>query len=249
MDQAGEGPDRQEQEARDDVELEGDRHVDHELGARLEDQHRAQPGADRLAVVVAVGVGELVEDRGGRAQQNRDDEEAVHDQVVAGGGQAHALDDDASVDEPGQAHDRQDGREGSHVGGAQVVHVLGDAQHLGDVLGYQEPDDVTAHHHEEAQVEQGGGQAQDAGLVPLRGAGGPAELVGAPPPDHACHQQHQAGVGQGHPHEVLLNRAHVMLSWLLVRGKGRRPVRDPAEWANRTGSGCARERWGRAGCR
>src|SRR5690606_5105420 len=80
-----------------------------------------------------------------------------------------------------------------------VVGVLGDADGGGPGLRDQHAEHMTAEHPEHAEVEQRAAQAKQAALVDLRGAGGPAELVVAVPPDVAEHERGERDVGQDHP--------------------------------------------------
>src|SRR5690606_26871191 len=62
-------------------------------------------------------------------------------------------------------------------------------------------DDVADDHHEEAEVEQRAADAQQPRFVQLRGAGGPAELVVAVPPDRAEDQDRDHHVRQHAPQQ------------------------------------------------
>ena len=198
--QAGEGPHGEQRHAPQHVHVEARGRGGHGAHVRLQDPQRAEPRGDRLAVVHGGGV-EHGEHRGGEPCQQGAHEHHVHELVVVGGGHEHGTGQTAAHDQQHQAH------KGAHTGHRadgqrqEVVRVLGHAHGLGPGLGDHQAHDVSRQHGQDAEVEQRGRDAQQTGLVELRGAGGPPELVVLVAPDQPAHQGQHDHVRQDSPEQ------------------------------------------------
>src|SRR5207249_2510977 len=81
--------------------------------------------------------------------------------------------------------------------------LFGDTDGRGPGFRYQQADDVAADDAEQAEVEQRAADPQQAVLVELGGAGGPAELVVAVTPEVAGDEHGQTDVGHDDPQELI----------------------------------------------
>ena len=126
-------------------------------------------------------------------------QEQVHRLVHPRGRAEHRPDRAAAVDEDRQADDGAEPGDHADAHREEVVDALGDADGLGPALRHAQAHHVAEEHREDPEVEQRAAPAQQAALVHLRRAGGPAELVVAVAPHVAQHEDRQAQVGDDHP--------------------------------------------------
>src|SRR5690606_40375742 len=200
VDEAGEGPEREQQQGAEGVQLEQEGGAGHQVGVRLEVEHGAEPGGDGLAVVVAAA-DDVRGHGGGQAQSDGHGQRQVHRLVVDGGGGEHGADGAAPVDQDDHAADGGDPGGHAEDDREDVVGVLADAGGLGPALRDEQPADVAQQDQQDAEVEQGAADAQQPPLVELGGAGGPAELVVAVAPDVAEDEHGEADVRQDDPQQ------------------------------------------------
>ncbi len=196
MDQAAEGPQREQGHAEQRVQLVRDGGVGHGADVGVQLEQAAEPHRHAQPVVVGVGDG----GGGGREPGQQDDGQQRVDQAVAAAGRGpYGGDAKAAVQQDGEA------RDGGETGGAAqgeghgVVDALADSQAFGEGFGDEQAHHMAADDQEQGVVEEGPADAQQAGFVELAGAGGEAEAVVAVAPGGAGDQDHQDEVGQHSP--------------------------------------------------
>ena len=102
----------------------------------------------------------------------------------------------AAVEQAGEAEEDGQSGDGTWNGREQVVGVIVDTDSASPRLGECQAHEMADDDKDHAPVEERGRQAQQLGLIDLGGVGGPAELVGAPPPEYADDE-----CGDGQPRE------------------------------------------------
>src|SRR6185503_10336589 len=228
------------------VRLEQEGRADHQIALRLQRKHAAEPGRDGLPVVVLVH--EPADEGAEHPEQDRDEEERVHDPVARERGRSDAVDLQAPVDEHHGTEAQEQAGRAAEDHRHPVVEVLGDPDRARPRLRDEDPDHVTADDAEHPEMEREAADEEQTPLEELRRARRPGVAVAAVAPYVPDDEARQRDVRQQHPEERV-EAAHPPTSASSGAPKGSSPTSSaggPSSARRRASSSWRAVGWGSA---
>ncbi|CKQ35268.1 Uncharacterised protein [Mycobacterium tuberculosis] len=202
------------------------RSLGHQVPARLQYPHRAEPHRHRLAVVVRLADNAGAQRRRTQSRDDRRHQHEVHHLVVDGGSHEHRPAGAPPVDQQGNAGQGGDAGDRPQHDGLHVICALAQTGGLSPRLRDHEPDTVADDDHQDAEMKHRAGDPQQPRLVQLGRAGGPAEFVIAVAPPGADRDDRHRHIRHDGPEEFAHHvtrpayRGHRVCVWQCGLGQG-----------------------------